>query len=332
MIDGAEIAEVQASQEKTPQAEITDQEVVRQNVAFWENKYFPTGDQVLKKGQEMLQYYRFAVTKSSWGVYCHLDGSSFRQKAQGMARLEERVAQAVGIFPNRKFEILMAPYQTYCPRGGGTDSSGDRIILDASSPDTGRVFVHERIHSLLEQAYGFSPVADLTEGAAMYFSRKVFPLDPRNDYESYPTKFGHQDFYEDLVDQKNPMGISHTAHLDRVKAPLGIPAYEYSYVFGGFLAKYITEKYGQEKYLEFYKKTCQPNLFSTDSGRKLIANHQLCPGVKNREVIYQALKSVGLDPVLCDNEFSKMVHQIAESKSNSVYKRIRNFMKAGNRA
>ena len=93
------------------------------------------------------------------------------------------------------------------------------------------------------------------------------------------------------------VGISPTGMLEKVGKRLSPQQeYEYAYRFGAFLAEYIVGKFGKEKYLEFYRKTCANKLYRYDNGEPLIQNGSVVSGVRQRDIIIHALRSVGIDP------------------------------------
>lgn len=288
--------------------------IIEEQVKWWEGRIFATGEPALLNGREMLSRYPFAATFKGNLCFSHPRGKRYQPIIEEFTQLDEKVRSAVGLSPNRGVNILMVPESRFCPRGGGAAPSGDTILVDVSPAQMNlyNTWTHERIHSVFSQSYGICSVPDLTEGAAMYFTQKALPDYALNHYELIASQLN---VYEKLAKKRGPIGISHTALLGQLgMGGGGRVAYEYSYVFGAFLAKHIVEKYGRNKYLEFYQETCQTNLFDTVSGRQLIANHQICPGVKNRDIISQALKLVGLDPLLIDRELSQELQELAMAK------------------
>lgn len=314
--------------------EISAKDVIRQQVEWWGRGTLATGEPALQNGQEMLGRYPFISTFKGNLRFFHPSGNHYQPIIDGFAQLNEKVKK-ITVTPNRSVNILMVPESRFCPRGGGAAPSGDMILVDVSPTerDLYGVWAHERVHSIFSQSYGICSLPDLIEGAAMYFSRKVSPADPRNDYEALASQLK---VYEKLAAERGPMGVSHTALLGQlqIKDEEKLVPYEYSYVFGAFLAKHIVETYGQDKYLEFYQKTCHVNLFDNATGQQLIENHELCPGVKNRDVIRQALRSVGLDSALIDQEFSRELQglarekgdNIARGKRGNIFQRIGDFL------
>lgn len=220
--------------------------------------------------------------------------------------LAEQMENVIGakVADKKRVHVLLVPGSEFCPRGGFASPDGRRIILDINHPDKFRIFAHEYTHAYLGQAMGASKSTAAMEGAAVYFARQRFPADTRNDYGVYP--WGFTDIV-DLSQKGVEVGFSHTQMLERVGKNELTPAekYEYAYRFGGFLAEYIVTKFGKEKFLEFYERTCRDNFFSSRTGRPLIQNGVRIVG--EREVVEQALFSVGLNPAAIKKDFDVFI-------------------------
>lgn len=143
------------------------------------------------------------------------------------------------------------------------------------------------------------------EGAAVFFTKKRFPLNPQHEYRIDPG------FSEVLrLDRLNrSVGLSPTQMLENVgSTPLDkSDIHVYTYRFGGFLAEYIVTRFGKETFFRFYQITCRDNLYNSQTGKILIRGGKVQSGIRERDIIAQALRSVGLNPDQVEVEFDKFI-------------------------
>ncbi|MDP3758348.1 MAG: hypothetical protein Q8Q86_01385, partial [Candidatus Daviesbacteria bacterium] len=156
-------------------------------VDFWGSSPMPNGEFSLQNKEEMLATHTFQRIEQGDSVFYLPKDEGHNNLPDNLSKLFDEMEQITGgQIPERKrMHILLVPGSKYCPRGGLADSTGRRMIVDISHIDRLRVAVHEFIHDYLAQAYGTSRNGVATEGAAMFFSRQRFPLDPRNNYGAF---------------------------------------------------------------------------------------------------------------------------------------------------
>ena len=276
-------------------------DTVTNELDYWSSGELASGGMVLQNRETFERSYQ--LKRIEMGDLIIYTADIGKQALEAIKRLTEEMKQIIAGEPAQKGRVhmLLVPDGKFCPRGGAASPDGRRIIVDFSQPDKYRVIAHEYTHSYLDQIYGVSTAPAALEGAAVYFARERFPLDPRNDYGKM--YYGFSDVV-DLAQMDERVGLSPTQMLERRGRIVGREeAYEHVYRFGGFLTDYIVAKFGREKFLEFYSKTCQKNLFSTDTGTPLVVNGAMQVGVRQRDIIAQALRSIGIDPSQVEQEF-----------------------------
>ncbi len=284
----------------------TKKDATLTEVNFWGSSPMPNGEFSLQNKEEMLATHTFQRIEQGNSVFYLPKGEGHNNLLDNLSKLFDEMEQIIGgQIPERKrMHILLVPGSKYCPRGGAADPRGRRMIVDISHPDRLRVAVHEFTHDYLAQAYGVSRNGAAKEGAAMFFSRQRFPLDPRNNYGA-PGLWG----FSDIIDLKAAgisVGLSPTQMLERRNKQLHPQeAYEYTYLFGGFLAEYLVTKHGKGKYLEFYQVGCKDNLYDSSTGKPLIQKGVVL--VSQRELTKQSLKSVGLNPEEVERGFDQFI-------------------------
>lgn len=291
-----------------PFLEAHKKDPITNQLDFWSSGQLASGGSCLEQREDLEQTYNYKRVEVEDLVIYSPDHN--QSTINEIRRLTSEIDNIMlGQLGDRgRVHILLVPEAKYCPRGGAASPDGRRMIVDWSHQDKWRVLAHEYVHDVLSQKYGFSKVPAAVEGAAVFFAKQKFPLDPRNDYDRSP--YGFTDVI-DIAREGQSVGISHTQMLERSGRNVNSDseAYEYSYRFGGFLTEYIFNKFGREKYLEFYQMTCRDNLFDSISGRKLIENGVIQPDVRQRDIITQAIRSIGLDPVLVEAEFDKLIKE-----------------------
>ncbi len=290
-----------------PFIESQKQDPIQNELTIWSHTNGTDGNFPLRQPENLRIDHNLQRVELGMFVFYVPEAQKDRISAFGM--LAQQMESVIGIKAGerKRVHILLVPGSEFCPRGGFASSDGRRIIIDVNHPDNFRVFAHEYVHTFLGQTLGSSKSAAAMEGAAVFFARQRFPLDPRNDYGSN-FLWGFTDIV-DLNQKYIEIGLSHTQMLEKVgKSDLTAQEkYEYAYKFGGFLAEYIITNFGKEKFLEYYQKTCQDNFFNSTTGRQLIKDGVCVVG--EREVVEQALRSVGLNPDLIRKDFDSFIKQ-----------------------
>lgn len=279
---------------------------VDNELSYWETKQSASGGTVLKAKQELETRYKYQrVEMGNMVFYC-----SDMTSPQELQTLQKLALEMDGVLENnlvarKRMHIMLIPEEKFCPRGGAADPNGERFIVNLGHDDRYRIFAHEYVHAYFGQLLGVSKVTTASEGAALFFSKKKFPADRRNDY-SY--MHGWTDV-QDLISQNLPAGLSHTQMLENLgkKGSVQVPDYEYAYRFGGFLTEYLINNYGMEKYLEFYKSTCFNNLFDSQTEKPLIQDGEAV--AFQREIMTQVLKRIGFNPDQISREFDSYLKQ-----------------------
>lgn len=204
----------------------------------------------------------------------------------------------------KKCSVLFVPESKYLPDREGV-AAKRKVIVDMSSDDKWIAMCHELIHVRLGELYGASHCNTILEGATVFFTKKRFPLNPQHEYRIDPG------FSEVLrLDRLNrSVGLSPTQMLENVgetsldKSDI----HAYTYRFGGFLAEYIVTRFGKETFFKFYQITSRDNLYNSQTGKTLIRGGKVQNGIRERDIIVQALRSVGLNPDQVEVEFDKFI-------------------------
>lgn len=279
---------------------------VDNELSYWDTKQLPSGGAVLQAKQELETRYKYQRVEMDNIVFYCSDMTSLQE----LQALQKLALEMDGVLENRlvarkRMHITLIPEGKFCHRDGAADPKGERFIVNLGHDDRYRIFAHEYVHAYLGQFLGASKVTTASEGAALFFSKKRFPADKRNDYSFM---HGWTDV-QDLISQNLPAGLSHTQMLENLgkKGSVQIPDYEYAYRFGGFLAEYLINNYGIEKYLEFYKSTCFNNLFDNQTGKPLIQNGEAV--TSQREIMTQVLRRIGFNPDQIAREFDSYLKQ-----------------------
>ncbi|OGY09102.1 MAG: hypothetical protein A2782_00065 [Candidatus Blackburnbacteria bacterium RIFCSPHIGHO2_01_FULL_43_15b] len=279
----------QSQAEVVKQAELVRPEsTIGTELSYWENSIGNEGGLCLVDRVEMQQRYTFAHTERGRFVYYTATNQNIEPLLNRFDEINRRLAQTLGTDGTKPVHVVLVPEAKYCPRGGYAKLDGTGFIL-ASSQDLDQVYAHEAVHANLAQIFGTSHSATATEGAAMYLARVVNPYDKRNDYVAQ--RYGDDQIIR-IRGKGGQIGLSNTQMLDNAGEARSKADYEYAYKFGGLLAEFIVSRVGIEGYLQFYKRTCLPNLYDSDTGKQLVANGKRAPGVGEREINAQALKAM----------------------------------------
>lgn len=279
---------------------------INKELSYWETNQLASGGIVLQARVELETRYKYQnIAMGNLVFYCP-DQLTFDQ-LQPLQRLAREMDQVLGnrLVVRKRMHIMLVPESKFCPRGGAADPTGNRLIVDLSHDDRYRIFAHEYVHAYLGQFAGASKVATVSEGAALFFARKRFPQDRRNDYRFM---YGWTDV-QNLISQHLLVGLSHTQMLENIgkKGQDQIPDYEYAYRFGGFLTEYIINTYGLDKYFELYKSTCFDNFFDNQTGKQLIKNGIAV--ASQREIMTQVLRRIGFNPDQIAEDFDVHLKQ-----------------------
>src|SRR3989344_5958 len=279
----------QSQAEVVKQAELVRPEsTIGTELSYWENSIGNEGGLCLVDRVEMQQRYTFAHTERGRFVYYTATNQNIEPLLNRFDEINRRLAQTLGTDGTKPVHVVLVPQAKHCPRGGYAKLDGTGFIL-ASSQDLDQVYAHEAVHANLAQIFGTSHSATATEGAAMYLARVVNPYDKRNDYVAQ--RYGDDQIIR-IRGKGGQIGLSNTQMLDNAGEARSKADYEYAYKFGGLLAEFIVSRVGIEGYLQFYKRTCLPNLYDSDTGKQLVANGKRAPGVGGREINAQALKAM----------------------------------------
>ncbi len=202
--------------------------------------------------------------------------------------------------------ILLVPGAKFLPPSynGFAYDYGQRCVVNMEGGNRWITVAHEFAHIWLAKRYGVCLSPMVVEGAAVFFARSRFR---QGNLSSFDLHVGSLDVI-DLSLTGQSVGISHTEMLEKRGVKLkDMETYNYSYRFGGYFVEYLVLTYGKEAFLRFYNKTCQFNLYNIATGDVLIKEGKVVKGVKERDIVIQALRAIGLDPHQVEIGFNRHI-------------------------
>ena len=262
--------------------------------------------------QEMESKYRFKeVILGDFVFVAPENTDEFRLKSLVERSKESEKIIGLKLVNRRPIYVTLIPESKYLPIGGGTDATGERIIIDASLANIDMSFSHEFTHAYLGQIYGISNSLIPMEAAAVYFQNLQFPGASKGSQRYLP---GEAEI-KNISRRGNKVGLSHTAMLDSADQPrLGYDQeYSYVYRYSGYFAEYFINRYGKDKFFSFYEATCSDNMVDTNSGKILVTNKIWRPGTRNRDIIAAAIAATGMDPQRIEEEFDEYIKNKSDS-------------------